>query len=147
VACHWYVNLHLKEKCYCVIFGNSYNSNLVAVVDWLCVLLVQILFGSVGGHSVLNFFANISIHDCFVWSQAVEYDQCGILRCILLMSSDSAPMLETVITSEMFLNFYETTWCSIPEDCHLHACCLEFHLEQKLLDETGFYCDLRVVSK
>jgi hypothetical protein len=31
-------------------------------------------------------------------------------------------MMETASTPEMYVNFYETTWCNNPEDSHLHTC-------------------------
>jgi hypothetical protein len=31
-------------------------------------------------------------------------------------------MMEAASTSETLVNFYQTTWCNIPEDSHLHAC-------------------------
>jgi hypothetical protein len=30
--------------------------------------------------------------------------------------------MEVVSTSETLLNFYQTTWCNIPEDNHFHTC-------------------------
>jgi hypothetical protein len=38
---------------------------------------------------------------------------------MLFPSSLSAPIMEAKSTCEISVNFYETTWCSIPEDCHL----------------------------
>jgi hypothetical protein len=32
-------------------------------------------------------------------------------------------MREAVYTSEMSDCFSETTWCYMPEGCHLHICC------------------------
>jgi hypothetical protein len=32
-----------------------------------------------------------------------------------------ALMMEAAITSEMLVNFYQTTWCNSPEDSHLHT--------------------------
>jgi hypothetical protein len=34
-------------------------------------------------------------------------------------------MMEAVSTSETLINYYETTWCNIPEGCHLRTCHLE----------------------
>jgi hypothetical protein len=32
-----------------------------------------------------------------------------------------ALMMTAVSTSETLVNFYETSWCNIPEGCHLQA--------------------------
>jgi hypothetical protein len=40
------------------------------------------------------------------------------IECISLMT-------EAVSTSEMLVNFYQTMWCNISEDCCLHTCCCE----------------------
>jgi hypothetical protein len=32
-----------------------------------------------------------------------------------------ALMMKAVSTSETSVNLYETTWCNIPEGCHLHT--------------------------
>jgi hypothetical protein len=34
-------------------------------------------------------------------------------------------MVEAAKTSEMLVNFYQTTWCYNPEDSHLHPRCHE----------------------
>jgi hypothetical protein len=31
-------------------------------------------------------------------------------------------MMDAASTSEMLVNFYQTTWCNIPEDSLLHTC-------------------------
>jgi hypothetical protein len=36
-----------------------------------------------------------------------------------------ALMMEAASTSETSVNLYETTWCSIPEDSHLHSHCCD----------------------
>jgi hypothetical protein len=34
-------------------------------------------------------------------------------------------LMESVSSSETLANIYQTTWCYIPEDSHLHTCCCE----------------------
>jgi hypothetical protein len=46
------------------------------------------------------------------------------LPCIKQIPSRSllnALMMEAASTPEMLVNFYQTTWCNIPEDSHLHT--------------------------
>jgi hypothetical protein len=38
-----------------------------------------------------------------------------------ITASTTALMMETVSSSETLVNFYQTTWCNIPEDSHLHC--------------------------
>jgi hypothetical protein len=33
----------------------------------------------------------------------------------------NAMMMKAVSTSEMSVNFYQITWCNIPDDSHLHT--------------------------
>jgi hypothetical protein len=69
-----------------------------------------------------------------------------------------ALMMESVSTSEMSINFYQTTWCNIPEDGPLHTCCrvrLRYHpphrffLEQVMdvpVIEKYFIMELRFIT-
>jgi hypothetical protein len=41
------------------------------------------------------------------------------LRIIIIL------MMDAVSISEVLVNFYETTWCNIPEENHLHTLCPE----------------------
>jgi hypothetical protein len=40
---------------------------------------------------------------------------------VLAASIITALMMEAASTSEMSVNIYQTTWCNMPEDSHLHA--------------------------
>jgi hypothetical protein len=51
---------------------------------------------------------------------------------VLTASIIIALMMEAVNTSETSINFYQTTWCNIPEDSHLHThCCENLKYQQK----------------
>jgi hypothetical protein len=39
----------------------------------------------------------------------------------MVMSTYITLLLEAVSTSETLVSYYETTWCNIPEGCHLHT--------------------------
>jgi hypothetical protein len=53
--------------------------------------------------------------------------QCGrslpMRQEVLAASIIRAMMMEAVNTFEMSVNFYQTTWCNIPEDSHLDEHC------------------------
>jgi hypothetical protein len=51
----------------------------------------------------------------------VETGQCFRGAYCLHDQDDESWMTEVVSTSEMSANFYETIWCYIPEDSHLHT--------------------------
>jgi hypothetical protein len=51
-------------------------------------------------------------------------------------------MMEAANTSEMLVNFYQTTQCNNPEDSHLHThCCenLKSHISPTLFSKYMFY--------
>jgi hypothetical protein len=52
----------------------------------------------------------------------IEVYQCFKGACSLHHPDDD---VEAASTSEMSLNFYQTTQCNNPEDSHLHTCCHE----------------------
>jgi hypothetical protein len=57
-------------------------------------------------------------------------------------------MMEAADTSEMSLNCYQTAWCNIPEDSHLHTrCCenLKSHQALKVFPLTSFRRKLIIV--
>jgi hypothetical protein len=43
----------------------------------------------------------------------------SIIKIIIIL------MMEAISTSEMSVNFYQSTWCNIPEDNDLHTHCCE----------------------
>jgi hypothetical protein len=48
---------------------------------------------------------------------------CSIKTCCMMMAVfwDVALMMEAVSSSETSVNIYQTTWCNIPKDSHLHT--------------------------
>jgi hypothetical protein len=49
-----------------------------------------------------------------------------------------ALMMEAVSNSEMSINFYQNTWCIIPEDSHLHT-----HHHENLKSHQTMYKNLK----
>jgi hypothetical protein len=50
---------------------------------------------------------------------------CFKSACCLHHQGDITLVMEAASTSEMSVNFYQTTWRSNPEDSHLYTCCRE----------------------
>jgi hypothetical protein len=50
-----------------------------------------------------------------------SYSACSyIFTCFFAFGLLITPMMEAVSTSEASVNFYDTTWCNVAEDSHLH---------------------------
>jgi hypothetical protein len=54
----------------------------------------------------------------------------------LLNQETDGPDDEAVSTSEMFVNFYQTTWHKFLKDSHLHTCCCQ-NLKYNLVSFDG----------
>jgi hypothetical protein len=56
----------------------------------------------------------------------VDINQCFRgAYCFHHQDDESLLMMEAVRSFETLVIIYQTTWCNIPEDCHLHSLCHE----------------------
>jgi hypothetical protein len=59
-----------------------------------------------------------------------KHEDDRLLGCCAVWLSGNRPialMIEAVSTSETSVNFYESTWCNIPEDIFISATAVESH--------------------
>jgi hypothetical protein len=77
---------------------------------------LQYRYSSIGS---LALFVLTSIPSLSIGLACSYSTTCSSGRSLLLISL----MMAAVSTSEISVNFYETTWCNISEGCHLHTHC------------------------
>jgi hypothetical protein len=54
-----------------------------------------------------------------VWQKSTD------ISGVLAASISVIPLMTEAASTYEMVNFYQTTWCNIPEDSHLYTCCYE----------------------